>query len=492
MGTKELFGLTMIPAAVVGGIVVATMSKRIRDVFFVLLVFLAPFIQLLDVNFVSREWYRGTSRGFEVSLLDILSVSLLFGSILAPRRGTSRMYLPASLGLMLLFFFYAAFNVLLSDPKLFGLFELSKLCRGLVLFLAVAFYLRTERELRLLIFSLAISVAFQGLLAFKQRYVDGIHRVPGTVDDANSLSVFLCMTAPFFVAALNSRIPKWMKLACVATLVLAVLAEVLTISRAGIVVMAMVLVGTTLTTMSWRITARKSIIGVVVLVGVAGIAAKSWKTVQARFAEANLAQEYGKKKNMGRGYYIRVAEAIAEDNWLGVGLNNWSFWVSNKYGPKLGYKFVPYRGTDNEPSYIMPSETNVDTPQAAPAHSLAALTLGELGIPGLVLMGLLWIRWFQMGASFFWRRTTDSMRRMGVGIFFCLCGLFLQSLTEWVFRHSPIYYVAHILIGTLAALYYQKKRSRSELAPQPATLTPEMAGPFSKFNPATATAFRQV
>jgi hypothetical protein len=38
--------------------------------------------------------------------------------------------------------------------------------------------------------------------------------------------------------------------------------------------------------------------------------------------------------------------------------------------------------------------------QAAPAHSLAALTVGELGIPGLVLLTVLWLRWFQMGSSF--------------------------------------------------------------------------------------------
>jgi hypothetical protein len=43
---------------------------------------------------------------------------------------------------------------------------------------------------------------------------------------------------------------------------------------------------------------------------------------------------------------------------------------------------------------------------------------------------------------------------MGVGIFFGFGGIFLQSLTEWVFRQSPIYYVFHILLGTLASLYY--------------------------------------
>ncbi len=459
MGSKALFGLTVIPAGVVAGIVLASLSRKVRDGFFLLLVFLTPIIERVDVNFVSREWYRGTSRGFEVSVLDILALSILFASVLSPRDGHRRAYWPASLGLMLVFFAYACFNVAVSEPRLFGLFELSKLFRGLIFFVGVAFYLQSERELRLMIFALAASVSYQALLALKQRYLDGIHRVPGTLDDSNSLSVFLCTTAPFFVAAINSRIPRSLKIFCAGTIALAVLGEILTISRAGVVIIAAVLFGAAVTTVSWRITGRKIAIIVMVMVGVGAVTAKSWHTLKARFAESNLEQEYGHKKNLGRGYYIRIAEAIAKDNWLGVGLNNWSFWVSNKYGPRLGYRFVPYHGTDIEPSYVLHSENNVDMPQAAPAHSLAALTLGELGIPGVVLLGLLWLRWFQMAASFFLKRSSDPMRRLGIGLFFSLSGLFLQSLTEWVFRHLPIYYMAHILLGALAALYWAKRHS---------------------------------
>src|SRR5438045_95174 len=174
MPTKVLFGWTLLPAAALTGIVLACAFKRVRDLFFVLLVFLAPLIERVDVNFVSREWYRGTSRGFEVSVLDILSLSLLVSAIAAPRRGESRAYWPASLGLMVIFFFYACFNVAVSDPQLYGYFELFKLVRGMILFLAVAFYLRSERELHLLIFALGLSVSYQAALAFKQRYLDGV------------------------------------------------------------------------------------------------------------------------------------------------------------------------------------------------------------------------------------------------------------------------------------------------------------------------------
>jgi hypothetical protein len=460
MGFKAIFGLTVVPAAILGASVLACASRRVRDVFFVLLVFLAPMIELVDVNFVSREWYRGTSRGFEFSILDILAISLLVSAVLFPRPGESRGYWPASLGLMILFFLYACGNVAGAEPKLFGLFELFKMVRGIILVLAVAFYLRSERELRLLLFSLAALVCFEGLLALKQRYLGGINRVPGTIDDSNSLSVFVCLTAPVLVAAVNSRLPAWLKALCAAGIALAGIAEILTISRAGVVILAAMLAGAAAVTASYRMTPRRIAIWGAVALAAAAVTAKSWRSLSERFQSSTLEQEYGNHHNLGRGYYLRVASAIVDDHWFGVGLNNWSYKVSNYYGPKLGYRFVPYRGTDTEPSTAIPSGSNVDEAQAAPAHCLAALTAGELGIPGLFFLALLWLRWFQMAASFVWKRTANPMRRLGVGLLFGFGGIFLQSLTEWVFRQSPIFYVFHILLGTLMSLYYMKSQAR--------------------------------
>jgi hypothetical protein len=456
MAFKTLFGLTVIPAALIGGSLIALLSYRIRDLFFVLIVFLSPLVERFDVNFVSREWYRGTARGFEVSVIDIMTFSLLVACFLRPREGEKRGFWPGSMIPMLMLFFYAIFNVLINEPQLFGYFELFKMFRTFVLVLAVAFYVRSEREMRLFMFTMAALVCFEGVMALKQRYFEGIHRVPGMVDDSNSLSMLLCLTSPLLVAAINSRMPVITKLLCGAGLALSAVAEVLTISRAGVVTLALVLLGTALTTMSFKITVKKIAICLVVILGAGGIAAKSWKTLKERFESSTLDQEYGNHHNLGRGYYIRVAKATAAEHPLGIGLNNWSYRTSNEYGPKLGYKFVPYSGTEREPSTVVPPDSNIDEAQAAPAHCLAALTLGELGYVGLALLALCWVRWFQMSVVFLWRRTPDPMKRMGVGIFFGFCGIFLQSLTEWVFRQLPIYYVFHIMVGVLASMYYTR------------------------------------
>ncbi|MGN6552837.1 MAG: O-antigen ligase family protein [Verrucomicrobiota bacterium] len=468
MSQKEIIALFLLLSASCGGILLTTISKRARDLFFFLLVTLSAVTERLDVNFVSRDWYRGTTCGFEVSLVDVFAISLLISSFLVPRQGTRRWFWPASLGFMLFYFCFTGFCVAISDPKLFGLFALSKLLRGLVVFLAAALYVQRERELRVFILSLGTIVCLEALRGIEQRYRFGIHRVFADLDAPNSLSMYLCMTTPIFVAALASNLPRLLKILSGTAIALASLGVILTISRAGVVVLILVLLGATAATISFKLTARKVFVASLIAVAAMGVLAKSWKSLGSRFGEASLEQEYENKHAQGRGYYIRMAAAILDENWFGVGPNNWSYWVSNKYGPRMGFKFAPYPGTDKPPKFVVAYGANVDDPQAAPAHSLAALTAGEMGFGGLSLLIVLWLRWFQISGSFLRKRTTDPMRRMGVGIFFGTLGLFLQSLTEWVFHQTAIFFTFNIMLGIADSLYYLKRqehrKARAEAA----------------------------
>lgn len=486
METKYILAAAYLSVAGFGGITVACLSQRARDVFFFLLVTMSALTERWDVNFVSREWYRGTTCGFEISLVDVFAISLLVSAVLTPREGEKRWFWPGSLGLMVLFFLFSMVCVALADPKLFGLFSLLKIYRGLIVFLAVALYVRSERELRIFLYALAAIVCYEAFQAVEQRYRFGIHRVFGDLNAANSLSMYFCMTAPVFVAAINSTLPRLLKACSAVAIVLAGIGVVLTISRTGVVTLGLVLLLTVIATVSWKITARKLFITLLVAVAVAGVLGKSWESLSSRFGEATLEEEYENKRVQGRGYYIRMAAALVADNLFGVGPNNWSYWVSNKYGPRMGFGFAPYPGTDKPPKFVVKDGANVDDPQAAPAHSLLALTAGEMGLGGLLLMLLLWMRWFQMGVGFVWQRTMDPMKRIGVGIFFGLVGNFLQSLTEWVFHQTAIFFTFNVLLGVLASLYYIKRKERREAAAR------ERAGDeeyFSEGNPSEVTEY---
>jgi hypothetical protein len=98
---------------------------------------------------------------------------------------------------------------------------------------------------------------------------------------------------------------------------------------------------------------------------------------------------------------------------------------------------------------------------APPAHALAALTIGELGIVGSILFLIVWLRWFQVGAMFLWRRLeSDPMHRVGIGLLFGTAGIFLQSVTEWTYRQQGLFLTFHMMMGALASLHYARAHAR--------------------------------
>lgn len=473
MKPQHAIALALIPLFSTAAAVVATWSQRARDAFFFLLVCLTVMVERMDVNFFSQEWYRGTTRGIQISLPEMLAFGLLVGCHLSRPAGGRRWFWPASLGLMLLFFFYACISVILAEPKLFGLFELSKIAGSILVFLAAASYLQSRREWTILLAALACTVGFEGLWAVKQRFITHIDRVAGTLDHANSLSMYLCLSTPPLVAAAYagwSRALRWM---CGLGACSAAVGLLMTISRAGIPVFAAVVLGTFLACASWRLTTSRVIVRSALALAMAGVVAAAWQPLMHRYAEASLEEEYFDAHIDGRGIYLRLAGDIVRDRFFGVGLNNWSYYVSQTYGPRLGFRFTDYNylvsvyGTADDEIYA-------NSYLAAPAHNLAALTLGELGVPGLLLFLLLWLRWFSLGALFLFDPRGDPRRTLGVGLFFGICGIFGQSLTEWVYRQTPILFTFYILLGALASLVADRQRERATAAnsavePSPAT-----------------------
>jgi len=86
-----------------------------------------------------------------------------------------------------------------------------------------------------------------------------------------------------------------------------------------------------------------------------------------------------------------------------------------------------------------------------------------------------------MGSRFLRPKLADPMRRMGVGILFGFLGMFMQNLTEWVWRHLPLYYTFHVMLGTLMSLYYVRRQElkavrSAESEPEP-EFEPELGEP---------------
>src|SRR5687768_15593915 len=103
MQTKDILGLALIFIALLGGIGLTCFSQRLRDIAFFAMIAGLVISERMDINFFSREWYRGTTRGIEISLVDILALCIVASSIIVPRF-RPRIYWPPGLFFMILLF----------------------------------------------------------------------------------------------------------------------------------------------------------------------------------------------------------------------------------------------------------------------------------------------------------------------------------------------------------------------------------------------------
>src|SRR5262245_53934603 len=125
METKHILALVVFMAAGSLGVLLTLLSQRLRDAALFFLVFGAVLTNRMDVNFHGLDWYRGASRGIELTMIDLAAWALLISTVLLPRYRDGRWYWPAGVGLMSLYFAYCCASVWNSDPQIFGLWELT-------------------------------------------------------------------------------------------------------------------------------------------------------------------------------------------------------------------------------------------------------------------------------------------------------------------------------------------------------------------------------
>lgn len=438
------------------GILLALSSRRIHDFVFIFLVFGTSMPAGLmgfptDINFLSREWYRGTTVGVEVSYLDLLAVVLLVSSVFVRQREGKRFFWPPSLALLLIYFAWCALNVVaFSDPKIFGLFELTKIARAILLFLAVCAYIRSPREIHLFVWALVGTIFYEAFICLRDRYVYGFHRIRGTLAHPNSLSMYCLQSAPIFVASFFARdISKALRIACMLAYVAAAGCVLLSISRTGFAALIVLSGAAFALGTGLRLTPRNIGLALLGTLLIAAMVLKSYDTIMERLGGFDFEKEYLSEEG-DRGSYFRMAAPALEDKPLtGVGLNNWSWSISGTYGLRAGFDMNPYPSQHDPP---------MGGWQVAPAHNLFLITVTEIGWPGLILFLLFLIQSLWITGIVVLRRQDRILPLVRLGAFLSLCGVLMQSWTEWEFRQTSMFFLGHIIMAVGATLYYHQRK----------------------------------
>ena len=405
------------------------LSSRTRNLF-VLLLILSSVIGI-DINFVSLETYRGYDKGFRIALIDALTYA--WALYLVTHYPSKLRWFPDNCWLGLGFLGWMFISTLFAEVKLLGFFAIWKILNVGLLYWCAYNALWVGYPLEVFRNGFALMGLYSVMIAFKQKYIEGIYRIAGPFNHPNNLPPSLCLFVPFLLAwALCDRRLSLGRSMLLTILVLSIVATcVVTFSRAGMLIAVAAFLGGFIASFRAVIPSRRLLVGGLCLLLSVPVAFKALDSIVERFQTAPQASADT------RDWLNFSARAMANDRFFGVGPNNYS--VAVVANP--AYWFGPEPGL------------------APVVHHLYWLLASELGYPGLFIFLLMLAR-FVLKPTFagLGRRDLEGALLLAfpVGMLGMYASGFLEAL---LFQPVPMH-IFSLTSGVAMALAQQVRRRR--------------------------------
>lgn len=395
----------------------------------------AAVYQVTSINFFSQEFYTGTSRGMEVSMIH-LTAGLVLGVIFLLK---GRIPLVPDWGciIYLLYFLLCLPSLANADNRLFSWFELWRMMMVYLVFLAVYAYLEySHGDFALLLYGAGVLVAVNFLYVVQQ-HAYGRYQAVGFFPHWNSMAMFMGMMGTLFLSRfLNRRTTPptrgWLSLLVCG---LAAFAVFRSYSRGAAVCFPVGVLATLVASLTLAFSPRK-LDGLVILVvlGAAGMLYLAPRLFE-RFEVAPHASWDT------RVTLAKTAMNMIEDKpWNGVGLNNWNL------------KMKP------------PHSYNEDPRMTGIVETVYLLVAAECGIPCLLAL-LLWFGYYLwICLRLMWRLRQSQYFYLPAGLFGGLISVYLQSVLEWVLKQQLNFIWLMIFFAMLSYLNtHWRELRKSEL-----------------------------
>ena len=185
----------------------------------------------------SVEKYRGHTKGYEVSLIEVFAIALIIAVAQSPRDPSvpPRKGLPPGTVWYAMWTLAGLFSIANAWDASLAWMAFSRFGKGVLIFVAAAMYLRDEKDLRPALTGLALSLVVQGWICMKMRYLEGFFQIKGWFEHQNPMSMWAYMTAcVVFAAALHKEVKGRLLWLCLAAFGAAGLCVLLSVSRAAL------------------------------------------------------------------------------------------------------------------------------------------------------------------------------------------------------------------------------------------------------------------
>ena len=388
-------------------------------------------INPVDVTIFSYTLYRGDIRGLEFGVTDWLAITMIVTMLKAPRWSKRRLYTRNPneiwMGLYLVYCIFSIFTALIPQ---FAFFGVSKLIRGYAAFWIAYNFIRSEDDLRFIIWCVVGLTFYSFSQVLMDKYTRGVFPPRGSFPHQNGLVTFQNMMNFIIFAALMQDSEKLFDkrtLIYWGALGAGALTSVATLSRGG---MATMVVGfAMIVTMSFFLkqkpvkNKKKGLaIGIMLLLAIPALAVILPPIID-RFETAP--EESGESRHQAND----ASAKMGHDYFFGVGINNYSYVIN----------YMVY-GED-----LAPLDRGI-------AHHIFWLHYAELGIIGVILYVLLTGTFMWIALRFILKRRDSLERVFAIGVLTAFIINWLIGTLEWNFRIIQITLAYFMLAGFLTSL----------------------------------------
>ena len=398
------------------------------------LIFVAVFLShenyYLSLNFFPVKTYRGTARGMEITVSDMLFWSLLLALMLLYRQRFR--FFPRGGWLYLLYFFWCSLSLSNAVNQLYSIFELWKMLMMWICFLAIANYLYFTRDIEPILKGTGAVVMWAFVVVINQKYLQGRFQTPGIFSHQNTAAMYMGLIGPLFLTRwLEERNTMWDSVFYAFAFVFSGAIAFFTFSRGAMLFYPIGCAVALLLSLGHRICMRKVII--VMLIGTCA-SLGLLKMAPRIIARIERAPESSK---LTRLRLAEVAITMANDKkFIGVGINNWGI----KINPPFSY------ADDRE-------ELGLDDDfKDGLVETIYLMTAAECGWVGLGFLILCFGGFMFLNVVNWFRTYRTNINYLAAGICGGLLSVYGQSMLEWVLKQSPVFYELMIMFAIISAV----------------------------------------
>lgn len=420
------------------GIASARTNKRIEKAVYFLYIFLTT--EEITINFISREFFKGTSRGLEVGIVDL--IGLILYSLIAMRAAKHPpRAVPPGAPIYFVLFAFCLISITNSAPSyvLHSFFEIWKMVRMYLYFWINYNYIVVYSQYDTIIYSIRAIIFYISYHVLRQKYVMGLWQAKGPFPHQNSLVMYMIIFNSIVLAYVLNKKKKIKLFWWIISFSLGSLCIVSTFSRAGMVCFVLSCMVIVMLSFTRNINPRK--LGVTILIMLVGLlgALRSMDSIVRRFQSAP------EESANTRKLLAVAAVKMANDKTLGVGLNN--------FGVKIN---PPY-------SYSSHIEGVTEETRGGLVETIYLSYAAETGWHTMVVYFVLLFYFYFKNLSNFVKYRSSDYIWLPIGLAGGLMGIYLESALEWVLKQSNNFYqlmLCFAMIGSMERMYREKQRRK--------------------------------